>query len=191
MLKERMAELEKTAEDFWNIPSETGNLLNIFIKSSGYKNILEVGTSNGYSALWIADALKSTDGKLITIEYYPERIELAQKNLDDCSLSQFVEIRQGQARAVIADVKSEDYNCNLDSAFIDLAFIDACKREYLEYFNLIHPKIKAGGLIAADNVASHRDSLQNFLNVIENHPDYQVLHFPFGGGILFAYKNVN
>ncbi|HPT40789.1 MAG TPA: hypothetical protein PLG15_00210, partial [Candidatus Gastranaerophilaceae bacterium] len=72
-----LEELEKTSKDFWNISRQTANFLNMLIKISGTKNVLEVGTSNGYSGIWLASALKKTGGRLTTIEFYEKRIELA------------------------------------------------------------------------------------------------------------------
>ena len=68
--EEVLAELEKTQKEFWNIPRKTGVLLNMFIKMMNSQNALEIGTSNGYSGLWLAKALKETGGKLTTIEFY-------------------------------------------------------------------------------------------------------------------------
>ena len=75
-----LAELEKTQKEFWNIPRKTGVLINTFIKMMNIKNVLEIGTSNGYSGLWIAKALKTTGGKLTTIEYYEKRQSVAIEN---------------------------------------------------------------------------------------------------------------
>ena len=72
-----MTELEKTQKEFWNIPRKTGVLINTFIKMMNAKNALEIGTSNGYSGLWISKALKETGGHLTTIEFYEKRQSIA------------------------------------------------------------------------------------------------------------------
>ena len=78
--KKVLLELEKTRKDFWNIDRATANFLNMLIKIHNSKNVLEVGTSNGYSGIWIADALKHTGGKLTTIEFWDKRRSVAHEN---------------------------------------------------------------------------------------------------------------
>ena len=82
---ETLAELEKTQKEFWNVPRKTGVLLNMFIKMMNAQNVLEIGTSNGYSGLWLAKALKETGGKLTTIEYYDKRQSIAIENFKKCT----------------------------------------------------------------------------------------------------------
>ena len=98
---ETLAELEKTQKDFWNIPRKTGVLLNMFIKMMGAKNALEIGTSNGYSGLWLAKALKETGGRLTTIEYYDKRQSVAIENFKKCGVIDVVRPLQGSACEVI------------------------------------------------------------------------------------------
>ena len=94
---ETLAELEKTQKDFWNIPRKTGVLLNMFIKMMGAKNALEIGTSNGYSGLWLAKALKETGGRLTTIEYYDKRQSVAIENFKKCGVIDVVRPLQGSS----------------------------------------------------------------------------------------------
>ena len=82
ILEETLVELEKTQKDFWNVSRATGNFLNMLVKISNSKSVLEVGTSNGYSGLWFLDALKVTKGRLTTIEYYDKRQSVARANFD-------------------------------------------------------------------------------------------------------------
>ena len=185
---EKLKELEKTSKEFWNIPPETGNLLNMFIKMAGYKTVLEVGTSNGYSAIWQADALKETGGHMVSIEFYEKRIIPAMENLKYCKLDEYVTIKQGSAKEVISKLCAEDFKTEKKEQYLDMAFIDACKGEYIDYFNLIHPILRKGGLLVADNVISHKKSLSDFLELIHNHEDYQHSYIEYGGGALIALK---
>ncbi len=143
-IKQKLFELKKTHKDFWNINPETGNFLNILVKTGNYKNILELGTSNGYSAIWLALASQETEGHLVTIEYSAERLEMAGKHLEECGLLDKVTLLQGKILEVLKDFKPDLYNttADKDKPFIDFAFIDASKLEYVEYFNLIHPMLK-------------------------------------------------
>lgn len=173
-----LEELEKTSKDFWNISRESANFLNMLIKISGAKNVVEVGTSNGYSGIWIAKALKETGGLLTTIEYYEKRIVLAQENFKKCGVDDVITIKQGSACEVLQTIDFQ----------IDFAFIDANKSEYLKYFELIDPKLKKGGIIAADNITSHADKVASFVEKIKSDPNYRVEILDLPGGMLLGYK---
>lgn len=173
-------ELEKTQNDFWNISHQTAEFISMLIKVSGVKNVLEIGTSNGYSALWIADALKESGKgeRLTTIEFYEKRQSIARENLEKCGLADVVTFRQGRALEILT---------NLD--FIpDMVFIDANKAEYIEYFNLLKDKLKKGAIILADNVVSHASKVEDFLVSIKEDPDYQSEVLDLPAGLLMAYK---
>ncbi len=179
IIKNKLNNLEKTAERFWNIPPEAGNHLNLLVRACKYKNLLEIGTSNGYSAIWFSEALKATNGHLTSIEYYEERINLAKQNLNEVGLLDYVTIIQGKALEVIETL----------GGTYDLIFIDANKAQYIKYFELLNPKLVSGGMFIADNVTSHKDDMLDFLDTFNNHPDYQVSYLPFGGGMLIGLKN--
>ena len=180
------SELEKTQHDFWNISRQTAEFISMLIKISKPQKILEVGTSNGYSAMWIADALKDVDteinnyGHLWTIEFYEKRQCIARENIKNCELSAYVTFLQGSAREIIS---------NLD--FVpDFVFIDACKQEYIDYFNLLKDKLPKGSIILAVNVTSHAAKVQDFLEEIKNDKRYQSQVLDLPAGLLMAYKLV-
>lgn len=174
--------LEETSDDFWNISPETANFLNMLVKISGAKNILEIGTSNGYSAIWLACALKLTGGRLTTIEFWDNRLDLAKKNFKLCGVDDIITTKLGSAFTIL-----QEMNENSDATF-DFVFIDANKLEYLKYFELVHPLIKNGGIIAADNILSHKQKVQPFVDVISQHPEYQVQILNLPAGLLLARK---
>ena len=172
--EETLASLEETQKSFWNISRVTGEFLYNLIKTSGSKNVVEVGTSNGYSGIWIGKALKITGGHLKTIEFWEKRFSIARENFNKCGVGDVIEIVQGSACDVLRDFP-KDYK-------IDFAFVDANKKEYIDYFNLIHPHLNVGGFIACDNVLSHEEKCKPFVDAINNHPDYEnvVLNLPAG-----------
>ena len=180
------SELEKTQKDFWNISRQTAEFISMLIKIHKPKKILEVGTSNGYSAIWIADALKVTDneisnnGHLWTIEFYEKRQCIARENIAKCDLTDYVTFLQGSAREIIKDLD-----------FVpDFVFIDACKQEYIDYFNLLKDKLPKGSIILADNVTSHALKVADFLEEIKNDKRYQSQVLDLPAGLLMAYKLV-
>jgi len=189
-VSEKLIELQKTHADFWNISPEVGQLLNTIILAAGYKNILELGTSNGYSAIWEALALEKTGGQLITLEFSEERAALAEKNLKDCNLKEYVTIIQGKILEILrqVDLKLLYSHKTEDKAFLDMAFIDASKLEYVEYFDKIHPMIRKNGIIIADNVISHENKVWNYIDLITAHENYQTTKLNIGTGLLLSLK---
>ncbi len=177
----KMAELEQTQKDFWNIPRKTGVILNMFIKMMGAKSALEIGTSNGYSGLWLSKALKETGGHLTTIEFYEKRQSIAIENFKLCDVMDIITPIQGSACDVI---RSFD-----DDKKFDFVFIDASKREYVEYFNLIKPHLTQKCMIVADNIISHAEKVQTFVDAIDNDDEFQYEIIEVPGGILTAYRN--
>ena len=172
--------LELTADEFWNISHQTGNFISILIKAANIKNVLELGTSNGYSALWTADALQYTGGHLTTVEFWEKRQKLAREYIENCGLSSYVTFKTGQAIDVI--------NNELQNEKYDMVFMDANKNEYLSLFRAFNPLVKKGGIVLADNVISHAKKAAPFLEEILNSSEYQAQVLDLPDGLLAAYK---
>ena len=177
---ETLAELEKTQKDFWNIPRKTGVLINMFIKMMNIKSALEIGTSNGYSGLWISKALKQTGGKLTTIEYYEKRQSVAIENFTKCGVNDIVRPLQGSACDILESLDENEK--------FDFVFIDANKREYIKYFELVKPHLTDKCLIIADNITSHAEKVQDFIDAIDKDDEFQYEIVEVPGGILIAYR---
>ncbi len=180
ILEETLNTLEITQREFWNIPKQTGNFLNMLIKMNNSKHVLEIGTSNGYSGLWILDALKSTNGHLSTIEYYDKRQNVAVENYKKCGFDGMFTPLLGQACEILNQFKTDDK--------FDFVFIDANKREYIEYYNILKPHLLPHSIIAADNVNSHREKVQPFLDAIITDSDFQTEILDLPGGLSVSYK---
>ena len=175
-----LAELEKTQKDFWNVPRKTGVLMNSFIKMMNVQNALEIGTSNGYSGIWLAKALKQTGGKLTTIEFYEKRQSIAKENFKICGVDDVVRPIQGSACEVLASFDENEK--------FDFVFIDACKREYVKYFEMIKPHLTSKALIVADNIISHAAKVQDFIDAVDADDEFQYEILEVPGGILVAYR---
>lgn len=176
--QELLKDLEGNRSKFFNISRETANFLNLLVTISKAKNVVEVGTSNGYSSIWIAEALKKTGGHLTTIDKYPQRLVLAKENFKQFNVDNIITIKQGNACDIL---KTIDFK-------IDFAFIDAKKPEYEQYFDLIDKNLKKGGIIVADNIISHDLEVAPFVNKITSDKDYQVEIVDLSSGLLIAYK---
>jgi predicted O-methyltransferase YrrM len=114
-----------------NVAPLHGRLLRILTEAVKAKNVVEIGTSNGYSALWICLGLQKTGGKLITHEINPERASLARENFQRAGVEQIVTVVLGDAHETISRLKEP----------IDILFIDADKSGYLDYLNKLLPLV--------------------------------------------------
>ncbi len=161
-----------------NITPATGRLLSILIRSSRATRILEVGTSNAYSTIWLADAARATGGRVVTLEADPGKIVLAGENLRRAGCEDQVQIVPGRAAETLPTL----------SGPFDFVFLDADRASYLTYFELVLPKVVSGGLIVADNVTSHPDELAAYLARVKSHPSLFSVTVPVGKGEEISYK---
>lgn len=164
----------------WNVPAEDGRLLYDIIKENNYSRVLEVGTSNGYSALWMGFALKATGGELITLEINNERGNEAKNNIADAGLDDIIEVRINDAMEAIPELEGE----------FDFVFLDANKSGYLDYYKMIKSRLKPGGTIAAHNASSMQYAMQDFIDAIRADPAFNVtINEATSQGTLIATKN--
>lgn len=175
-----LLELEKTQKQFWNISRVTGEFLNLLIRENKSQNVLELGTSNGYSGIWIGKALKETGGKLTTVEFYEKRIKPARENFEKCGVLDIITTLEGSAIKILEYLPENEK--------FDFVFIDANKSETLRYFELIHPHLIAGGILAVDNVLSHEAKVKPFIDKISNHHDYKNVVLKLPAGLSLARK---
>jgi len=126
-----------------NVAMLHGRLLRILTEAVNAKNVVEIGTSNGYSALWICLGLQTTGGRLITHEIDPQTASLARANFQRAGVEHMVTVVLGDAHETVTRLKEP----------IDLLFIDADKTGYLDYLNKLLPLVRPGGLILADNMS--------------------------------------
>jgi len=161
-----------------NITPETGRLLWVLVHATRATRILEVGTSNGFSTLWLADAAQSTGGRVTTLEVDPAKIALALTNLGRTGLDEVVDIIAGRAADTLVTLPGP----------FDLVFLDADRPSYLTYLELVVPRLRSGGLLVADNVTSHAHELQEFLARVKSHPALFAVTVPIGNGEEIALK---
>lgn len=133
-----------------------GELLRIIVQTSGAKRILELGTFTGYSAISLASALP-TDGHLDTLELNDELEDLILEGFERAGLDEIIELHIGDCKETLKRLRAEmglDLNCTAsDSSHLyDIVYMDANKREYCEYYELVFDMVRPGGLILADNV---------------------------------------
>ncbi len=143
-----------------NVPAADGRFLYDLILEKGYTRGLEVGTSNGYSGLWIGLALKKNGGRLYTIEIDPRAADEARENFKKAGLDNVIEVLTADALEGIPEVPGE----------FDFVFIDAHKPQYPDYLRLVRNRVVSGGAITAHNVTDRNPSMADFVNMIRNDP---------------------
>ena len=181
-----MKGLEATEKKFWNIPREVGEFFYRLLVTNSAHRVLEVGTSNGYSGIWLANAIKfNSDNRqkrgLITIESHAERFDMAQQNFLKANLEDYVLQIKGHAPEVFD-------NNDIKSGGFDALFFDATKKQHVDFFKLGLPLLKEGGLLIADNIISHLDSMEPFLRVVEESKLFDGEVLKIGQGVYVGIK---
>jgi predicted O-methyltransferase YrrM len=161
-----------------NITRDTGRLLWILVRAMGATRILEVGTSNAFSTIWLADATRSLGGRVTTLEIDADKIDLARSNLAAAGLEGTVHIIHGPAADTLASLPGP----------FDIIFLDADRSGYLAYLELVVPKLRHGGLLIADNATSHAHELGDYLKRVKSHPQLFSVTVPIGNGEEIALK---
>ena len=175
-------EAENEAKPYWIVGPQTGRFLHHFLRVLEPELVLEVGTSVGYSALWMAAALEINGrGKVWTIESHDSRFQKAAENIAEAGLTHRIRQFQGHAPEIFEDEMKET------PAHIDVAFFDATKETHQEYFDAVFPRMSSGGMIIVDNVQSHRfGQMEIFIKAMHAHEGLQVVELPVGTGLMVA-----
>lgn len=166
-----------------NVPMEDGRLLRLLTESVGAKHVVEIGTSNGYSGIWLCLALTKTGGKLTTHEIDARRASLARENFKRAGVDKLVTLVEGDAHEEVTKLKGP----------VDVVFIDADKEGYTDYLNKLLPLVRPGGLILAHNINMGRGGrggggIQNYVNAVTTNPDLETIFYGQGGGISVTLK---
>ena len=140
------------------VSEEDGRFLRLMTVSNGSKRALEIGGANGYSAIWIGLGLRETGGRLTSIEFDPQRAKIAAENVRKAGLADVVTVVPGDAFAAIPKLEGE----------FDFVFLDAWKRDYKRFLELVGPRLRARGLFLAHNVINKQAEMRDFLSAIRN-----------------------
>ena len=147
-----------------NVPMEDGRLLRVLTEMSGAKHVVEIGTSNGYSAIWFCLALRKTGGKLTTFEIDERRAKLARENFQRAGVEDRVTLVMGNAHETVKKLKEP----------IDILFLDADKEGYLDYLEKLLPLVRPGGLIVAHNINPGQAD-PRYVKAITTNPDLETI----------------
>jgi predicted O-methyltransferase YrrM len=160
-----------------NVPTQDGRMLRLLTESIDAKTVVEIGTSNGISAIWFAMALRKTNGKLITHEIDPATAKLARENFKTAGVSDLITIVEGDAHETVSKLKGP----------IDLVFIDADKPGYADYLTKLLPLVRPGGLICAHNINS-RQANPEFVKAVTTNPELETVLYTAGEGLSISLK---
>ena len=161
------------------VSEEDGKFLRLMIAATGRKRALEIGGASGYSAIWMAQGLRATGGRLVTIEYDPVRAKELAENVKRAGFSDIVQVVPGDAFAEIPKLQGT----------FDFVFLDAWKRDYKKFLDLVYPRLDKGGLFTAHNVVNKKSEMGDFLDAIQRNPSlWSAIVAPSGEGISLSYK---
>ncbi|MGH9627487.1 MAG: O-methyltransferase [Bryobacteraceae bacterium] len=160
-----------------SVPVEDGKMLRLLTSAAGAKQVVEIGTSTGYSGLWFCLALQQTKGKLTTFELDEGRAALARKHFEQAGCSSLITVVVGDAHQKITELKGQ----------VDVVFIDADKEGYIDYLNKLLPLVRPGGLILAHNVKMEAVA-EGYLKKVKANPDLETVLYMEGGGLSVTLK---
>ncbi len=165
------------SKKYLNITRDTGQFLKLIVKTTKAKRILEVGTSNGYSTLWLASGVEQ-GGHIYTIERCLEKIRQAQDNFKRSGLNDKITLIQGDAQEIISK-KLEPFDC---------IFLDADRSVYMAMIEDVLRLLNAGGLLICDNAVSHQKELEPLMNYFNSNSHFLTSLVPVGKGEFLVYK---
>jgi predicted O-methyltransferase YrrM len=189
-LQDLLAELEAFGRDndatvtdrpkrMLNITRDTGELLSVLVRATGARRILEIGTSNGYSTLWLASAVAATGGTVTTVEKAEYKVGLARANFGRSGLEGLIALRHADAGDVLRAAPD---------ASVDLLFLDSERPEYPGWWPDLRRVLRPGGLLVVDNATSHPAEMALFAALVGADPEFTTSLVPVGNGELLAVR---
>lgn len=193
ILKDLLCELEQFGRDndatitarprrMLNITRDTGEFLLVLIQAMGAKRVLEIGTSNGYSTLWLAHAARATGGLVTTVEMSDYKRELAADNFTRSGLAPFIEQVAGDAGTLLGH--------SADQSF-DFVFLDSERSEYVGWWPHLKRVLRKGGLLVVDNATSHAAEMEAFSALVAADASFSTCLVPIGNGELMATRTAD
>ncbi|MGY3896588.1 O-methyltransferase [Aeromonas enterica] len=156
-----------------NITRDTGELLAVLVQTRGADAVLEIGTSNGYSTLWLAEAVRRLDGRVTTIEQDEGKRVMAAANFQRAGLGPWITQLAGEAGALLAELPTEGYQ---------LVFLDSDRQHYRAWWPQIRRLLAPRGLLVVDNAISHRGEMAEWMSEVQRDPAFQSTLVPVGKG---------
>jgi predicted O-methyltransferase YrrM len=162
-----------------NLEPETAEIVSILARSSRARRVLEIGTSNGYSTIWLAASVEPEGGRVVSIDRNGEKHRMAHDNLLAAGLLETVDLRLGDATEVIATLPGP----------FDFVFFDADRTSAPGQLTLLLPKLAPQALILADNALSHPEEIAGYLTMVKSLKQLQHVLIPVGKGLSVAFAD--
>jgi len=161
------------------VSEEDGRFLRVLVSSRGAKSILEIGAASGYSGIWLGLGARESGGRVVAIEFDPQRAKEASENVRRAGLTDVVRVVYGDAFKEIP---------KLEGTF-DFIFLDAWKPDYKKFFDMVFPRLSPGAVFTAHNVVNKKSEMEPFLRTVQTHPGlFTTIVSPSGEGMLVSYK---
>ena len=161
------------------VSEEDGRFLRLMVATRNAKSVLEIGAASGYSGIWLGLGARESHGRVVSIEYDPQRAKEAAANVQKAGLTDVVRVVHGDAFAEIPKL----------AGTFDLVFLDAWKPDYKRFFDLVYPRLEPGGVFLAHNVVNKASEMEPFLKAIQTHPGlFTSVVSPGSEGMSVSYK---
>jgi predicted O-methyltransferase YrrM len=163
-----------------NITPETGELLAILVQGMNARHVLEIGTSNGYSTLWLADAVQAISGSVVTVELSQAKAAIARSNIERAGLTPWIRQEVMEAGQFLHQQPHDRF---------DLVFLDSDRKQYSAWWESIQSIVAPGGLLVVDNAVSHAAEMEVFVAQVRDTPGWRSVVVPIGKGELVSLKS--
>ena len=161
------------------VSEEDGQFLRLMVATRGAKNVLEIGAASGYSGIWLGLGARESGGRVVAIEFDPQRAKEAAENIARAGLGDVVRVVHGDAFLEIPKL----------AGTFDMVFLDAWKPDYKKFFDLVYPRLEPGGIFLAHNVVNKRTEMEPFMKAIRSHPGlFTSVVSPGSEGMSISYK---
>jgi caffeoyl-CoA O-methyltransferase len=161
------------------VSEEDGRFLRLMVATRNAKSVLEIGAASGYSGIWLGLGARESRGRVVSIEYDPQRAKEAAANIQKAGLTDVVRVVSGDAFAEIPKLQGT----------FDVVFLDAWKPDYKRFFDLVYPRLDPGGVFLAHNVVNKASEMEPFLKTIQTHPRlFTSIVSPGSEGMSVSYK---
>jgi predicted O-methyltransferase YrrM len=167
------------ARKMLNITRDTGKFLAVLIRATLARQVLEIGTSNGYSTLWLASAARAIGGSVTTVEYSDHKVGLAARNFGRSGLAAYISLVHDDAGRLLER--------SADSAY-DFIFLDSERPEYPSWWPNLRRVLRPGGLLVVDNATSHPQEMAPFVALVKADASFTTSLVPVGNGEFMAVK---
>ena len=185
-----MAELERFGESndavtaerprrMLNITRDTGEFLSVLVRAMFARQVLEIGTSNGYSTLWLAEAATDIGGSVTSVEFSEFKVKLASDNFARSGLSSVISLIHDDAGRVLERAAPHSF---------DLVFLDSERPEYPGLWSNLRRVLRPGGLLVVDNAISHPEQMAPFVALVKADAEFKTSLVPVGNGEFLAVK---